>query len=52
MGDEGLAGQLMAETVSSPLVTFITLLEQEQERQDKDRQIGQDNVVDDNQCRR
>jgi hypothetical protein len=37
---------------TSPLVTFLTLLLQEQERQDRDRQYGQDNVVDDNQCRR
>jgi hypothetical protein len=51
-GNEALAGQLISEMTSSPLTTFASLLLKEQERQSQDRQLGQDNVVDDNQCRR
>jgi hypothetical protein len=51
-GDEALAGQLISEMRSSPLTTFTTLLLKEPERRSADHQPGQDNVVDDSQCRR
>lgn len=51
-GNQALAGQLISEMRSSPLTTFTTLLLKESEKQSPDRRPGQDNVVDDNQCRR
>ncbi len=51
-GNQALAEQLISEMTSSPLTTFVSLLLKEQERQSQDRQLGQDTVVDDNQCRR
>jgi len=51
VGDAALAQQIMAETGTNPLVTFTTLLQQEEERQAEDDK-GLDNLVDNNQCRR
>ena len=51
-GNQALAEQLMGEMESSPLTTFANLLLREQQKQANERQLGHDNVVDDNQCRR
>jgi hypothetical protein len=54
-GQASLAQQgnsFISEMTSSPLTTFMQLLLKEQGKQSVDRQLGQDNVVDDSQCRR
>jgi hypothetical protein len=38
--------------MESPLTTFFDLLLREQQRQEDERGLGHDNIVDDNQCRR
>jgi len=38
--------------VTNPLVTFITLFTQEQQKQADDKKKGNDSLVDDTQCRR
>jgi hypothetical protein len=51
-GNQALAEELLAGMQSSPLLTFGNLLLQEQQRQQEERNLGQVNLVDDNQCRR
>jgi hypothetical protein len=52
IGDRALAGQVISEIDTNPLTMFTALLLKEESKQADDKRKGEDNVVDNNQCRR